>query len=514
MTDDNIKTIFHAMLEGDCSAIADLNQALKDATPEERDRINQAIRDMDKAHAAGVLAKDRTYPMTYAALNDEQLALSTVRATTWNEVYRQETAKIGAEADLKSRVEACAAADKAADKAVRDLDLLNPFLRQAEWRTTPMYKGWDLELVEATYGETIAITRSRYGYRVMTTPHMQSLDVDFSMAYCLDAQRKQAFEDLSAWIDKHPGQVWKVYDTAKGLRFIRIDSPAEPDEEYVGMAESITNADRLYARLCLEQRAYRIRISAKPWRISSTYPGWSPYHGHFSRPDWSYDFDLAEENARYDKLAARYRVARLAPDWKTNEVSSVPQELKEALLLHDKLTGATSCVAETTGLVDEEWGGDREIKDGEISDLICHDAAVPILVAFNHVYRGAGMCPPLIWQFISRSLALRAIEGERVEQFAREEWDSQRHLCQKWCGTQIPTFDAAVKYWEGQQVASGDFRDADCSTLSFFSDAHVHVKREQKAMEPSHNTVPTDEEDYFARLAASASEYSQQQPLN
>jgi len=342
-----------------------------------KDQINQVLQKVlqTNSDAAAALAKERTYPMADQDLKEEWVALDTLSYAIRSELYHGVVD------------EAIAQASTLVATVTHDLDRARPFLKQTAWRTTPMYKYWELEPIEAAYGDNLAITRSRYGYRVMATPHMQSLDADSSMAYCVDAQRKQALEDLEAWIEKHPGQIWKVYETAKGLRFIRIDSAAAPDEQYIEMATAITNADSRYAELCVEQGAYRLRVSAKPWRIGSTYPGWSLYDGHFDRSDPENDkLDIAQKNVEYDKLAAGYRVAHLAADWKMNEIFYAPPALKEALQLHDTLTGADYLIAESNYLKDEEWTS-LEVDHGEPTDIICHDTSLPSFVAFNHVYR-------------------------------------------------------------------------------------------------------------------------------
>jgi hypothetical protein len=459
------------------------------------DQIKEVVQKVLQTHpdAAATLAKDRTYPMAYQDLAEDRFALDTLNNAIYRDLYYREVDQAHTQASERIAT------------VTRDLDRARPFLKHTEWRTTPMYKNWDLELIEAAYGDNIAITRSRYGYRVMATPHMQSLDVDFSMAYCVDAQRKQAIEDLKTWIEKHPGQIWKVYETAKGLRFIRIDSPAPPDEQYIEMAKTITNADRYYAELCVEQGAYRLRVSAKPWRIGSTYPEWSPYYGHFGRNDWRDDkFDLAAENAKYDELAAGYRVAHLAADWKMNEVFYAPPALKDALQGHDTLTGASRVIAEANSLKDEEWSP-LETDRAEPADIICHDLSLSRLVAFNRVYRSTGMCPPLIWHFLDDgvSMALRVMEGEKIEDYAREEWNAQRELCQKWCGTKIPTFDAVVKAWEGEQIAPGQLGHSD-SVPPSFHDAHYQLKLEKRdaAQKTEAPAEPTDsDEDFVAKLA-------------
>jgi hypothetical protein len=118
------------------------------------------------------------------------------------------------------------------------------------------------------------------------------------------------------------------------------------------------------------------------------------------------------------------------------------------------------------------------------------------------------MCPPLIWHFLGDgvSLALRDLEGEEMEDRARREWNAQRELCQKWCGTKIPTFDAIVEAWEGEQIAPGQLDDPH-SVPPSFQDAHYQLMLEKRdaAQKTEAPAEPTDsDEDYFSRLVNSS----------
>jgi hypothetical protein len=64
--------------------------------------------------------------------------------------------------------------------AERAADLEKPFLQRQEFRKDHMYRGWMLEPVIDTFGDRVAITRSNYGYRVLNTPDLGMVDVDFN----------------------------------------------------------------------------------------------------------------------------------------------------------------------------------------------------------------------------------------------------------------------------------------------------------------------------------------------
>src|ERR1035441_2261821 len=139
---------------------------------------------------------------------------------------------------------------KAAERAA---DLAKPFLQRQEFRKDNMYRGWMLEPVIDTFGDRIAITRSNYGYRVLNTPDLGMVDVDFNLDFDTAPQQLEVLSNLRDWVAKHPGQSWKVYRTAAGLRLLRTDAPQPLDDSFREVCATIYGVDNLYMSLCIEQ---------------------------------------------------------------------------------------------------------------------------------------------------------------------------------------------------------------------------------------------------------------------
>src|ERR1039457_2179867 len=187
-----------------------------------------------------------------------------------------------------------------------------PFAERAGSRKRHMYRGWQLEPVELQ-ADNFAITRSNYGYRVLNSPDLGIIDVDFDFGAGISemhmaVQRMEAITNIRDWVAAHPEQSWRVYRTAAGLRMIRTAAPQPLDETYDAVRDAITEADRLYCDLCKEQNAFRARISPKVNQIGADYPGWSPY----AYPEGFWDHSpTQEEILAYDMKARQYKVAEL-----------------------------------------------------------------------------------------------------------------------------------------------------------------------------------------------------------
>jgi hypothetical protein len=286
-----------------------------------------------------------------------------------------------------------------------------PFSQRTLYRKRNMYRGWQLESVEeATDGyegmSGFAITRSNYGYRVLNSPDLGAVDVDFDLGPGIVethilAQQKESLSSLRDWVAAHPEQSWRVYRTAAGLRMIRTDAPQPLDETYEAVAKAIEQSDRLYSRLCIEQKAFRLRISPKVARIGANYPGWSPY----AYPEGFWDHQpTPEEIHAYDTIACQYKVADLIEVVGSGQVHPA---LVAVLKYHDE-----SCRVEAT----------RPMETPSASECVVY-ASIPELIAFNDVYRPNGMAPGHIWDNLDSEVrwALRELDGNAYHRSAEQD---------------------------------------------------------------------------------------------
>ena len=77
----------------------------------------------------------------------------------------------------------------------------------------------------------------------------------------------QARRRLATFLAKRSDWNVRVYRTPAGLRLLVTHRPFDPIEPEVSEFFRDVGVDPLYARMCLNQKCFRARLSAKPWRI-------------------------------------------------------------------------------------------------------------------------------------------------------------------------------------------------------------------------------------------------------
>jgi hypothetical protein len=87
---------------------------------------------------------------------------------------------------------------------------------------------------------------------------------------------RKAIQSLSDWSIR-------VYETPAGIRLIVTHRLFDPSESAVQSFFQKVAADPLYKRMCLNQKCFRARLTAKPWRIGigksmQPHPGVWPVH--------------------------------------------------------------------------------------------------------------------------------------------------------------------------------------------------------------------------------------------
>jgi hypothetical protein len=250
---------------------------------------------------------------------------------------------------------------------------------------------------------------------------MGAIDVDFYLGgdpnIHILPQQLEAIHNLRDWVAAHPGQSWRVYNTAAGLRMIRTDAPQPLDQSYVDVVNAIDGADKLYSRLCKEQNAFRLRISAQPQRIDCEYPGWSPYC--WDQDEGFYDGQpTSDDLSRYEMAAMKYKVCELVEVIGTREVHKA---LVFALSYHDD-----SCRVNSPDATPE-----RPHASEQYAELRNYWPNTPAMIAYDDVYRPNGMAPDSLWESMPGGMkeVLRSLGG------AAETEDYRRidRLAEKWC---------------------------------------------------------------------------------
>lgn len=81
------------------------------------------------------------------------------------------------------------------------------------------------------------------------------------------AEMGKARERIAIFSDGHADWGLRVYQTPAGLRLLATHRPFDPTAPATGEAFRAFATDPVYQKMCLRQRCFRARVSAKPWRI-------------------------------------------------------------------------------------------------------------------------------------------------------------------------------------------------------------------------------------------------------
>jgi hypothetical protein len=174
------------------------------------------------------------------------------------------------------------------------------------------------EEIVARHGQTI-ITRNAYGARCLNTPDVLFADIDFyqethwpatiavftvfiacgvaawfakyqiigalvvlcglpmsaliadGLMRMLDKAKggieRVASVRITRFLAAHPEWNLRIYRTPAGMRLLATHRIFQPNEPAVAECFRALGTDPIFARMCLNQRCFRARVSPKPWRI-------------------------------------------------------------------------------------------------------------------------------------------------------------------------------------------------------------------------------------------------------
>jgi hypothetical protein len=127
----------------------------------------------------------------------------------------------------------------------------------------------------------------------------------------------------------------RLYRTPAGYRLLATHQPFEADSPIAQKFFAAVSADPIYVRMCTNQRCFRARLTAKPWRIGiATHmrprPGiWPVRPEHLAvRNEWL---------SKYESLAASYSACRYIESLGSGVVH---ESIKAVVELHDEKSGA------------------------------------------------------------------------------------------------------------------------------------------------------------------------------
>jgi hypothetical protein len=149
--------------------------------------------------------------------------------------------------------------------------------------------------------------------------------------------RKFALRKFARWVTHHPEWRLRVYETPAGLRAMALHATFDATDPAVTEFFRNVGSDPVYVAMCRNQKCFRARLTAKPWRIG--------INAHMKpRPGvWP----VAPERLpvrqawidEYERVARDHAACRFIAEYGTG---SVHRDADAVRRLHDDLSGATS----------------------------------------------------------------------------------------------------------------------------------------------------------------------------
>lgn len=140
-----------------------------------------------------------------------------------------------------------------------------------------------------------------------------------------------ARDRILAFLARHPDWNLRLYSTPNGLRLLATHRFFSADEPAVGQFFTAVGTDPVYVRMCQNQRCFRARLTAKPWRIGMS--------AHLRpRPGvWPVDparLPLRQQwVAQYEQKAVEYAACRYVESLGCGKVH---RDLRPVIELHDR----------------------------------------------------------------------------------------------------------------------------------------------------------------------------------
>jgi hypothetical protein len=188
------------------------------------------------------------------------------------------------------------------------------------------------------------VTRNSYGSLVLNTSKALFADVDenfqpvatslFSLFRKKPSLDEVIQEKARNWVELRKDWGWRIYRTKAGYRLLATHRPISPDDPVTEEVFQEFKADRLYRKLCVNQKCFRARLTPKSWRcgmdrISQRWP-W------LSRED---EAAFREWEKTYREATAEYSTCRLLGQVGNG---AIHPDLAALVEFHDKATGVGS----------------------------------------------------------------------------------------------------------------------------------------------------------------------------
>lgn len=194
------------------------------------------------------------------------------------------------------------------------------------------------EEILQTIDDRSAITRNRYGARVLNVENLMILDIDKPKAAGglgglfkkkdTRSPKEQIFEMVKALATTKYGQyAFRIYETFQGARVIVLGRDFDPRDPQTKKLMDEFNCDPLYTLLCVKQGCFRARLTPKASRMK-----FRGYRVKYPREGDESEFQRWV--SEYESLSRNFNVCRFV------EQVGVNVPLAEVIQLHDDLTGS------------------------------------------------------------------------------------------------------------------------------------------------------------------------------
>jgi hypothetical protein len=79
--------------------------------------------------------------------------------------------------------------------------------------------------------------------------------------------QRRTLQHIEKFSERHPDWHLRIYQTPAGFRVLAMHDTFDPAGEAAARCFREMRSDKVYARMCANQRCFRARVSPKPWRI-------------------------------------------------------------------------------------------------------------------------------------------------------------------------------------------------------------------------------------------------------
>ena len=179
-----------------------------------------------------------------------------------------------------------------------------------------------------------AITRNRYGARVLNVEKMMILDIDKpkptgGLFKKKDTRppKEQIFEMVkNLATTKYNQYAFRIYETYQGARVIVLGREFDPRDSGTKKMMDEFNCDPLYTMLCIKQGCYRARLTPKPSRMK-----FRSYKVKYPREGDEGEFQRWV--SEYESMSRSFSVCKLI------EQVGASHYVTDVVKLHDEVTG-------------------------------------------------------------------------------------------------------------------------------------------------------------------------------